>query len=672
MNYRHLEHDLFLLLLNLSQVTGEERIKALFADSMNSLGEQFQLKFVEKQEEAMGETIEVATLQNYFGFIDMQANPDPIDTSTKALVRNSVRMLALLLEKQLNDRLLSDEKLLLNDLVAKQTRNLKIANDDLKKEIEERKNITRELEESQFFIQRILDTTPNLIYIYDLLEQKNIFANKEIATFLGYNTKQIQALGPKIIEQIIHPEDLPLVLKHHGDLRTAPDNQMRELFYRIKHMDGSWRWLYSRDLPFSRSSDGKVKRILGIAEDVTEKKESEKIKLKLEEQLRQSQKMEAIGTMAGGIAHDFNNILGIVLGNAELAIDDIPEWNPASQNLKEIKKASLRAKNIVQQLLSFTRKTVQGKSVLKIQDLVKETMGLLRATIPTSVELKTDIQLDAGPIEADPTQIHQILINLCTNATHAIDAAGILEIKVSEIEIDTPSIVVNNEFSSGSYIKLTVSDNGIGIPHDIQDKIFDPYFTTKEVGKGTGMGLAVVHGIVKNHNGAISIYSEPGKGTSVNVLFPKSTSLPKESTEFAVEIPKGNETILFVDDEASLALLGKHILTRLGYEVITCVDPKEAFDIFVSDPKRFDLMITDMTMPGMTGEQLARKVLEIKPTMPILLCTGFNAKITEELAEKIGIEGYLEKPFDKNLLATTVRKAIDTCKNRSQKGDNKK
>ena len=665
MNYLHLEHDLFLLLLNLSQVTGEERLKTLFVDSMNSLSENFQLKFVKKQEDVMGEAIEIATLQNSLGFIDMQFTPDKIGESTKALVRNSVRMLALFLEKQLHDRLLSDEKLLLNDLVAKQTRNLKIANEDLKKEIEERKKIARELEESKFFIQRILDTTPNLIYIYDLLEHKNIFANREITAFLGYNTQQIQELGSNVMEQIIHPEDMPLVLKHHGDLRTTPDNQIRELFYRIKHMDGSWRWMYSRDLPFSRSSDGKVERILGIAEDVTEKKESEKIKLKLEEQLRQSQKMEAIGTMAGGIAHDFNNILGIVLGNAELAIDDLPEWNPASQNLKEIKKASLRAKDIVQQLLSFTRKTAQEKSVLKIQDLVKETMGLLRATIPTSVELKTNIQHDAGPIEADPTQIHQILINLCTNATHAIEDAGILEIKVSEIEIATPSIAINNELSSGSYIKLTVSDNGTGIPHDIQDKIFDPYFTTKEVGKGTGMGLAVVHCIVKNHDGAISINSEPGKGTSVNLLFPKANSLPKESTGFPIEIPKGNETILFVDDEASLALLGKHILTRLGYEVITCVDPKEAFDIFVSDPKRFDLIITDMTMPGMTGEQLAKKILEIKRTMPILLCTGFNAKVTEELTEKIGIGGYLEKPFDMNLLATTVRNTIDTCKNRS-------
>jgi PAS domain S-box-containing protein len=664
MQIPHLEHDLFLLLLHLSQVTGEGRIKSLFIDSMNSLSEDFQLCFVEKQDEAIGEPIEIATLQNSFGSIDMQSNSEQIDESTKALVRNSVRMLALFLEKQLHDRLLSDEKLLLNDLVAKQTRNLKIANEDLKKEIEERKNITRELQENRFFIQKILDTTPNIIYIYDLLEQKNIFANKEITAFLGYDRQQIQALGSKVMEQIIHPEDLPLVLKHHGDLRTTLDNQMRELFYRIKHMDGSWRWLYSRDLPFSRSSDGNVNRILGIAEDVTEKKETEKIRLKLEEQLRQSQKMEAIGTLAGGIAHDFNNILGIVLGNAELAIDDIPKWNPVSQNLEKIKKASLRAKGIVQQLLGFTRKTAQEKSVLKIQNLVKETIGLLRATIPTSVELKTEIQHDAGPIEADPTQIHQILINLCTNAAHAIDATGILEIMVSEIELDTPSIIVNNELSSGSYIKLTVSDNGTGIPHDIQDKVFDPYFTTKEVGKGTGMGLAVVHGIVKNHDGAISIYSEPGKGTSVNVFFPKANSLQKESIGFPTEIPKGKETILFVDDEASLALLGKHILTRLGYEVITCVDPKEALNIFVSDPKRFDLIITDMTMPGMTGEQLAKKALEIKPAIPILLCTGFNTKITEALAEKIGIGGYLEKPFDMKLLATTVRNIIDTFKNR--------
>ncbi|MFH2091512.1 MAG: ATP-binding protein [Pseudomonadota bacterium] len=659
MNFAHLEHDLFLMLFNLSQVTDEMRIKTLFIESMNSLKKDLELRFVDNKEDIKGEAIEVATLQNKFGFIDLRTNPDSIGESEKALIRNSITLLAVLIEKQRQDKILSDETILLKKLVSERTWKLELSNIEMQKEINERKKIAKELEESKLFVQRILETTPNLIYIYDLVEKKTVFSNKNITKVMGYDKQQLQEMGPCVMGTLIHPDDFPAVASHHQQLSDAKDNTVLEISYRILHADGSWRWMSCRDLPFSRSDDGQVIRILGIAHDITQEIESQKTKLKLESQLRQSHKMEAIGTMAGGIAHDFNNILGIILGNTELALDDLPQWSPANESLMEIKQASLRAKEIIQQLLSFTRKTNQKKTVLPVKDLVTETIRLLRASIPATIDLKTQIQEDAGFIEADSTLIHQVLINLCTNAVHAMKNGGSLEIDVSTTQIETQTSMVNRTLTPGDYIKLTVSDTGTGIQKEIQDKIFDPYFTTKEVGKGTGMGLAVVHGIVDNHNGAISIYSEPDRGTCVHVFLPKS-ALPQEKPHVsATAHPEGNETILFVDDEISLTLLICQTLTRLGYHVETCTDPFKAFALFSSDPAHFDLVITDMTMPGMTGDQLAQKILNIKKDIPIILCSGFSKILTQEQAQKIGVNHYLEKPFDKNQLARAVRNAID-------------
>jgi PAS domain S-box-containing protein len=393
--------------------------------------------------------------------------------------------------------------------------------------------------------------------------------------------------------------------------------------------------------------------------DITIRIEAEKEKVKYEEQLRQSHKMEAIGTLAGGIAHDFNNMLGIILGNTELAMDDVPEWNPARLNLEEVKTASLRAKDVVRQLLSFARKTEQERKPVKINPIVTGALKLLRSSIPTSIEIRSNSPKESQIVIADPTQINQIMINLCTNASHAMEEdGGVLEISLDSITLDE-STAQSFELSPGRYVKLTVNDNGHGIDPEIKDRIFDPYFTTREVGKGSGMGLAVVHGIVMNHNGAITVDSDVGKGTIFNVFLPIVRREPVPEITIDEDLPTGKERILFVDDEESIVNMGSQRLERLGYKVESTTSPLEALDLFRSKPDRFDLVITDLTMPKMTGDKLVKEILNIRPEMPITICTGFSEKMDGEKAREIGAAGYLEKPHDKRSLAKMVRKVLD-------------
>ncbi len=385
--------------------------------------------------------------------------------------------------------------------------------------------------------------------------------------------------------------------------------------------------------------------------DITDRKQ-------LEEELRQSHKMEAIGTIAGGVAHDFNNMLSIILGNTELAMDDVPEWNPARINLEEIKTASLRAKDVVRQLLSFSRKTDQEQKPVKINPVVTGVLKLLRSSIPSSIEIRSNIPNKSQTILADPTQINQVMINLCTNAAHAMEKdGGILEISLESVTLDD-SMDQFNDLSSGRYVKLTVSDTGHGIDPEIKNRIFDPYFTTREVGKGSGMGLAVVQGIVMNHNGAITVDSEVGKGSTFKVFLPIVRKEPVPEITIDEDFPTGKERILFVDDEESIVRMGTQRLERLGYQVESTTSPLEALNLFRSKPDQFDLVITDLTMPKMTGDKLVKEILNIRPGMPIIICTGFSERMDGEKAMAIGAAGYLAKPHEKRELAMTVKKVL--------------
>ena len=385
-------------------------------------------------------------------------------------------------------------------------------------------------------------------------------------------------------------------------------------------------------------------------------------------QLRQAQKMEAIGTLTGGITHDFNNILGAIIGYTDLAIIDIPDGSKAKDNLLEAKKAARRAKELVNQILTFSRQSEQKLIPVKISIIIKEALKLLRASLPTTIEIHEHIDRDTGTIKADPTQIHQVLMNLCTNAGHAMrEKGGILEVSLrnfdlgfrnSEIKEDEKHFPMN--LTPAPYLKLTVSDTGHGITPDVLERMFDPYFTTKEKGEGTGLGLSLVHGIVKDHGGTITVESEPEKGTTFRIFFPRIEEAEKGADKVAEEpLPNGQERILFIDDEFALVDIGKQMLENLGYKVTIKTDSLEALKLFQEQPHEFDLVITDMTMPNMTGEKLAKELMRIRPDVPIILCTGFCGQITEENAKEIGIKEFAMKPLVMEDLAKTIRKVLN-------------
>ncbi len=403
--------------------------------------------------------------------------------------------------------------------------------------------------------------------------------------------------------------------------------------------------------------DGEISN-LTVFRDISE------IKI-IEENLRQSQKMESIGTLAGGIAHDFNNILGIIIGNTELAMEDVPKWNPSYDNLEEIKTAGLRAKNIVRQILSFSRKSDQSLQPIEIASVIKDSLKFLRSTIPTTIEIQQVILTQGEMILADPTQINQIMMNLCINASHAMEqTGGILTVNVENIILDDTSTKDYPGLSSGQHVKIMVKDTGPGISPEIIKRIFDPYFTTKELGKGSGMGLAVVQGIVQNHNGAIQVESKPGKGAVFSALFPVVENRSKIVVETTEDSFHGTETILFVDDEAPIVKLCMRMLEGLGYKVETEMNPARALDLFKSKPDRFDLVITDMTMPQMTGVKFAEEIMKIRSDIPVIICTGYSSLINEERAKLLGIAAYVMKPIMKTEMSKTIRKVLAVAKSK--------
>ena len=381
---------------------------------------------------------------------------------------------------------------------------------------------------------------------------------------------------------------------------------------------------------------------------------------KLNAQLQQARKMEAIGTLAGGIAHDFNNILGAILGYAEMAYEDslVGTVNPG--DLDHVLQAGNRAKDLVKQILAFSRQAETLRIPLRPAALIKESVKLLRSSIPSTIDIRQDIDAEADLVLADPTQIHQILMNLCTNAYHAMEeTGGVLTISLKNKMLSRPESDSYPSVQPGAFVHLSVSDTGQGVSPEIRERIFDPYFTTKEVGKGTGMGLAIVHGIVQRYGGFIDCRSVIGEGTVFNVNLPvlAEVSLPEAATDLI--IPVGRESILFVDDEEILAEMAQSMLTRLGYTVTVRTTSLETLATFENQPDAFDLVITDQTMPGMTGLDLARRMLLIRPDLPIILCTGYSSQVSEEQARSAGIRGFALKPMAKADLAALIRKVLD-------------
>ena len=395
---------------------------------------------------------------------------------------------------------------------------------------------------------------------------------------------------------------------------------------------------------------------LGIMRDITEREQAEM-------RVQQAQKMESIGNLAGGIAHDFNNILFPIIGIAELLLEDIPRDSQEYENAQEILRAGKRGSDLVNQILAFSRQSAHQLIPIRAQQILREVLKLMRATIPSYIEIHEDIQRDCGLIMANPTQIHQVAMNIITNAFHAMESeGGKITVKLKEVTLEAGELP-GSFLESGRYAVLSISDTGHGMPADLLTKIFEPYFTTKEQGKGTGLGLAVAYGIVKEHKGEIKVYSELGKGTTFNIYLPVMSRPSGMESHDAAEVQhSGHERILVVDDEAAIAKLEKQMLERLGYKVTSRVNSLEAVEVFKARRDDFDVVVTDMTMPHMTGDQLAKELRMIRPDIPVIICTGFSERINAGKAEKIGIQGFLMKPILKAELSRIVRKVLDEAK----------
>jgi nitrogen-specific signal transduction histidine kinase/ActR/RegA family two-component response regulator len=381
----------------------------------------------------------------------------------------------------------------------------------------------------------------------------------------------------------------------------------------------------------------------------------------IEQQLRQAQKLESLGTLAGGIAHDFNNILAAIIGFSEMAKEDTPAGTKAQRHLDRIYTAGLRGRDLVRQILTFARQAEQEKKPLQLSSIVNESLKLLRASIPSTVDIRFTVKTESGVVLADSTQMQQMIMNLCTNGAFAMrEKPGTLTIDIADFSFLAPSDAPVTQMKPGSFIKLSVSDTGQGIPPETIDRIFDPFFTTKTRGEGTGLGLSVVLGIVESHGGAITVSSEVGKGATFTVYLPKLfEDQPAKPGEGEVVIQGGNERVLFVDDEEALAEMGKDLLADLGYNVVSRTSSRDALTLLKLDPSRFDLVITDQTMPDMTGIELAKEILAFRADMPVILCTGFSHTVDAEVARTAGIKAFVMKPLTKKEIARTVRTVLD-------------
>ncbi len=473
------------------------------------------------------------------------------------------------------------------------------------------------------------------------------YANPSLESISGYSLTEVIGKTPRIFKSNKHDNDFYAEMWKTISQGSTWQGRMVN---RRKNGD-----LYHMDSTISPVKDfgGEIINYVSVRRDVTRE-------IELEKNLRQAQKMEAIGTLAGGIAHDFNNILGAIIGYTEMARDDSQQDSQVAKDLDKVLNASVRAADLVKQILAFSRQGDAESSPLQPASIVKEAIKMLRSSLPTTIDINQNVDSEVGHIFADPTQIHQIVMNLGTNAFHAMEeTGGKLDISLKGVTLSAKDLVCEPGAEAGTFVQLSICDSGPGIPPDNKNKIFDPYFTTKEAGKGTGIGLSIVHGIAKSYGGFITLSSELGEGAAFHIFLPviEKGELPK--IEAVEPTPVGKERILFIDDEEILAEMGKDMLERLGYHVTVRKSSLEALETFQNQAYQFDIVITDQTMPGMTGVDLARRMLQIRPDIPIILCTGYSSIISEEKAKSFGIKEFALKPLLKKDIASLIRKVLD-------------
>ena len=513
------------------------------------------------------------------------------------------------------------------------------------RDITERKQIEDELRLHHERFLTVLDSIDAAIYVADINTYEVLFMNRHMIETYG------QDFTGSICWKAIRRRSGPCPWCAQGQLKSDSGDPGEVHVWQEQNPD-TQKWYVNHDRVI-RWTDGRAAK-LQIATDITELK-------KMETELRQAHKMEAIGTLAGGIAHDFNNILSSIIGFTELALDDVRKGTLLEDNLQQVYTAGKRAKDLVKQILAFARQSDEQVKPIQVSAITKEALKLIRSSIPTTIQIQQRIQSDSL-IMGTPSQVHQLVMNLCTNAAHAMDTeGGLLSIGLADVQLTGKDSETHGYLKPGDYLKLTVSDTGTGIDEKILDSIFEPFFTTKAPGEGTGMGLAVVHGIVIGYGGRIEVESRRGGGTTFSVYLPVSSKrIPREFVP-AEDLPSGGEHILFVDDELSIVKMGQQLLEKIGYRVTASASSVEALAQFKADPDRFDLVITDMTMPEMTGDELAAELLRVREDVPVILCTGYNRKISEDSIRELGVKALVYKPVVKEELAETIRSVLDAA-----------
>ncbi|MGE5342820.1 MAG: ATP-binding protein [Candidatus Omnitrophota bacterium] len=542
----------------------------------------------------------------------------------------------------------------LENEVAERTKKLQV-------EVNERRLAQEALVKSEEKYRLLVDNS--LVGIYIAHDHTITFCNQRFANAFGYQNP-VEIID-KHLSELVTQESWERVNADPIPKPGAPSaNNARRYELKGVKKDGS---IFDIETLHHLLLDPGQSAFEGILIDITERKQAEAEKEKLESQLRQSQKMESIGTLAGGIAHDFNNILGAVIGYTELALERVPNDPQATSYLERVIGASIRAKDMIRQILTFSRKSEKERTLIHLNEIVEEALNLMRSTLPTTIEIRKNLPHMKNPVRANTSEIHQIMMNLCANAAHAMkNTGGILSVELKEITL-SEGPMTQKGLTPGVYQHLIVTDTGCGMPPQVMNRIFEPYFTTKKDGEGTGMGLSVVHGIIKSYGGEISVYSEPGKGTTFHVFLPvvETDSNPKQAKpeelygQSSPTAPHANARILFIDDDPLLVDLGKDILERWGYRITPFTSSVEALNTFRSEYPTIDLVISDQTMPQMTGIQLIQQMREIKPEIPFILCSGFSESVSEDTYKSLGINAYLMKPIIRDELLRTVREILD-------------
>jgi PAS domain S-box-containing protein len=538
--------------------------------------------------------------------------------------------------------------------VDEKTAQLRDAIDDLQLELFERQQAEEALRKSEERFRTLAEFTYDWEYWLSPEGRYN-YISPSVERITGYSRDHFLQ-EPGLLERITHPDDQELVNQHVLAEPASLKSHMVE--FRIITKDGEERWISHVCQPVS-GIDGRNLGRRVSNRDVSQRKRAEKERTQLESQLRQAQKMEAIGTLAGGIAHDFNNILSPIIMYTEIALKSTRDED-LRPYLDQVLKSSRRASDLVKQILAISRQTEPQRIIMQLGPMVKETLKLLRASFPSTIELRQHLAPGGDWLLADPTEIYQVVMNLCTNAAHAMaDMNGVLDVSLDLVDLNEEQSAFGMTIKPGAYVRFSVKDTGHGMPPEVLERIFEPYFTTKEIGRGTGLGLALVHSIVQACNGGITVVSEPGRGTTFHIFFPRIKAEDFGESDDITPLPQGCERILLVDDEADIVSAVQIFLGQAGYKVVPFTDSREAWAAFQTSPEDFDLVITDLTMPHLTGLDLARELLRLRPHLPIIICTGYGDPVTKEKIKTMGIREIIFKPIIPRDLAETIRRVLN-------------